>query len=437
MANQITKTTLHPEGDDTIDLYPKTSVDQVEGLYSTIRSIGVGFHPMGDWVSGHVYVINDVVTYNESSYLCRANVTSTTPPPDDEANWQISGGAGPQGEQGIQGIQGETGATGATPNITANVEVGNTTGIPSATVERSGTNENPVLTFSFNNLKGEQGIQGETGVTGATPNITANVEVNNTTGTPSATVERSGTNEAPILTFSFKNLKGEQGAQGIQGDSLNPMGAWVANNEYHPNDLVTYGASSYYCTNAISGSSVPPDQDTTHWAISAQGGVAENGLPTGGTTGQILSKKSNANYDAEWVDKGKVYLHNISFSTVTNYGAAAKFNSSGSITLDTQSADIDVEAQFYSSRSTPVTTLEEIYEILDGRSSVRLLGVAKMRINNIRTMFNAIIDIYTGGVGGVRVTGCSAYQDSVSACIMYKEAANIMDVSITDVVLAV
>lgn len=33
------------------------------------------------------------------------------------------------------------------------------------------------------------------------------------------------------------------------------------------------------------------------------GGAAENGLPSGGTTGQILKKKSGTNYDVEWSDE--------------------------------------------------------------------------------------------------------------------------------------
>ena len=250
MTNSITKTTLHPEGDDTIDLYPKTSVDQVEGIYSTIRSIGVGFHPMGEWVSGTTYNINDVVTYNGSSYLCRTTVTSTTPPPEDKANWQISGGVGPEGPQGEQGPKGDTGATGP---------------------------QGPKGDTGATGPEGPQGPKGDTGAMGAT---------------------------------------GPQGPQGEKGDSLNPMGNWIANNEYHPNDLVTYGQSSYYCTNAINGSAVTPDQDTTHWAVCAQGGVAVNGLPSGGTAGQVLQKKSGANFDAEWVDASPthdLFMHFIRY----------------------------------------------------------------------------------------------------------------------------
>ena len=64
--------------------------------------------------------------------------------------------------QGAQGPQGETGATGATPNITVNASISDTTGTPSVTVTKTGTDENPTLSFAFSNLKGPQGDPGQT-----------------------------------------------------------------------------------------------------------------------------------------------------------------------------------------------------------------------------------------------------------------------------------
>ena len=69
----------------------------------------------------------------------------------------------PKGDIGIQGIQGEVGET---PNISMTAEVDNTVGTPSVTVTKSGTNESPSFNLAFSNLKGETGSQGEQGVQG-------------------------------------------------------------------------------------------------------------------------------------------------------------------------------------------------------------------------------------------------------------------------------
>lgn len=80
-----------------------------------------------------------------------------------------------------------------------------------------------VLSPSWNE-KGEKGDPGEKGADGAqgeagvTPDISATASVDDTTGTPSVSVTKTGTTEAPSFAFDFKGLKGAQGEQGEKGD---------------------------------------------------------------------------------------------------------------------------------------------------------------------------------------------------------------------------
>ena len=159
--------------------------------------------------------------------------------------------------------------SGSCPDITAAATVDSGTGTPSVAVVKTGTDEEPTFTFNFHNLKGETGAtgatgetgpagpagpagpQGETGATGATgatgpqgpkgdtgdtgpagadgadgvtPVISATASVNSSTGTPSVSVTKSGTDAAPSFAFAFRNLKGATGATGPQGPAGSSSG---------------------------------------------------------------------------------------------------------------------------------------------------------------------------------------------------------------------
>ena len=58
---------------------------------------------------------------------------------------------------------------------------------------------------------------GPQGELGPTPSISIKANVINTTGIPEATVIKTGTDKAPIFNFTFKNIKGERGREGMQG----------------------------------------------------------------------------------------------------------------------------------------------------------------------------------------------------------------------------
>lgn len=90
----------------------------------------------------------------------------------------------------------------------ANVEatVDSSVGTPSASVSYA----DGTLTFTFSNLKGDQGNPAEVG------DVTASVD--NATGTPEVTVSTSGPDTAKNIDFAFKNLKGATGTPAGFGD---------------------------------------------------------------------------------------------------------------------------------------------------------------------------------------------------------------------------
>lgn len=128
--------------------------------------------------------------------------------------------AGVQGAPGEDGTTGAKGDPGQTPEVSATASVTPESGEPGVTVTRSGPSTAPVFDFAFRGLKGEPGIQGEQGrqgEIGATPEITLQATVDDTSGEPSATVVKSGTEERPVFAINFTGLKGDTGKQGAPG----------------------------------------------------------------------------------------------------------------------------------------------------------------------------------------------------------------------------
>lgn len=121
--------------------------------------------------------------------------------------------------------------------------------------------------------KGEQGDPGPQGAAGTNATITnATATVDNTTGTPACEVTLGGTASARTFTFAFTGIKGAKGDQG-------PAGQKGEQGEQGP--AGTAGAK---------GDKGDPGAQ----------GPAGQGVPTGGTAGQVLTKVDGTNYNTQW-----------------------------------------------------------------------------------------------------------------------------------------
>lgn len=118
--------------------------------------------PRGDYSASATYTVLDIAGYQGGSYMALKTVTGVTPS-NDGINWMQLSGPGLPGEQGEQG---EPGAAAGFGQATATVD--ETTGTPSVSVELSGPDTAKVFAFAFSGLKGETGAKGDKGDTGDT-----------------------------------------------------------------------------------------------------------------------------------------------------------------------------------------------------------------------------------------------------------------------------
>jgi len=193
---------------------------------------GSGFNFRYAFNSSSSYAVNDVVTYNGSTYVAiAANQGPNNYTPDvDITAWSLmaaQGAAGPaggpQGPAGTQGPQGPAGPTGATG--------------PAGPQGPAGS-------------QGPSGPQGAAGATGAAG--------------PQGTVGPAG---ASGTGFNFRN-------------SFDPSATYAVD------DVVTYNGSTYVAIAANQGPNNPtPDLDTSAWGVMAAQGATGAAGPAGGPQG--------------------------------------------------------------------------------------------------------------------------------------------------------
>lgn len=134
-------------------------------------------------------------------------------------------------------------------------------------------------------IKGDKGDKGDTGATGKAGTNGVSITGVTKTGT-------SGLVDTYTITFSngststFTVTNGADGQDGATGNGISSV-----------TKTGTSGRVDTYTITFTNGTT------TTFTVTNGANGTNGVGVPTGGTTGQVLKKKSNTNYDTEWANE--------------------------------------------------------------------------------------------------------------------------------------
>ena len=147
------------------------------------------------------------------------NVVTVTTTKGNTYSFNVYNGAqGAPGSNGRDGNDGQPGADGATPEI------------------RNGY-------WYINNAPTNVKAEGQDGNDGTTPVISATASVQNTTGTPSVSITKTGSVAEPVFAFEFSGIKGEQGLPGADGhDGTSPTLNYDNVPTNNSSNLLTSGA---------------------------------------------------------------------------------------------------------------------------------------------------------------------------------------------------
>lgn len=206
------------------------------------------------------------------------------------------GPIGPQGPQGVPGAKGDkgdkgntgdTGSTGPTGSTGAKGDTGSTG--PSGPKGDTGST-GPAGPKGDTGSTGPQGLKGDTGSVGAT----GSTGPTGPKGDTGATGAKGDTgSQGPQGVKGDTGATGAQGVQGLKGDT----GAAGADGAVGAKgDTGAQGPKGDTGAQGIQG--VKGDTGTAGAAGAT--GATGPGVATGGTTGQVLTKASNANYDTTW-----------------------------------------------------------------------------------------------------------------------------------------
>lgn len=223
---------------------------------------------------------------------------------------------------------------------------------------------------------------------GDVPDIYADATVDSSTGTPSVTVTKTESQSGDELTFhfAFSNLKGEDGATGAQGPQgiqgpTGPEGAQGPRG--FKGDTGATGAQG------PTGPTGPQGPTGATGATGPQGpqgeqgeqgeqGPAGIGVPSGGTTNQILAKTDNLDYNTKWMD---LSAENTSFDNTGMHYITES---------DTQGAIEELDAELYEVNSSLTQKQDKIKTIsFSGTTDIN----GNIALQNVTVASNVILSV--------------------------------------------
>jgi len=252
------------------------------------------------------------ITYDEETYTLSildtdGNVLASTVIPVNigpQGPQGIQGEPGPQGPQGIQGVKGDKGDTGPAGEQGPKGD----TGATGAKGDKGDTGpqgiqgiqgeQGPQGIQGPKGDTGEQGPQGERGATGAT----------GPTGPQGPKGDTGATGPQGIQ--GPKGDTGDTGPQGVKGDTgdTGPTGPQGPIGPQGPQGDPMMIKAKYDTLAELEAAHPTGSAGDMYQVGTSSGGGAS--FPAGGTTGQVLAKKSNADDDVEWSDYATTVVSN-------------------------------------------------------------------------------------------------------------------------------
>ena len=277
----------------------------------------------------------------------------------------------------IQGPAGTNGAAG-TNGTAATIAVGTvTTGAAgsSATITNAGTSLAATFNFSI--------PRGDTGATGAAATIAVGTV---TTGAPGSSVVVTNTGTSGAAVFDFTIPAGDDGADGSDGVD----GQTVLNGTVDP---TTEGVDGDFYINTTTNTLFGPLLAGAWGAgVSLVGpagadGDDGTGIPTGGTTGQILAKIDGTDYNTQW----------IASPAATNSFATIAIAGQSSVVADSATDTLTLAAGTGIAFTTNATT-----------DTITIAST----VTNTDTTYGISAETVSGGVN-LRLTGSDSSTDNV------------------------
>lgn len=268
--------------------------------------------------------------------------------------------------------------------------------------------------------------QGATGATGPANELSIGTV---TTGAAGSSASATITGTAPDQTLSLTIPRGNTGAKGDQGDT-------------GPANTLTIGTVTFGETASATITGTAPDQTLNlvlpqgEQGVQGVQGEPGEGVPVGGTTGQILAKASGTDYDTEWTDMPPSALASQSDVTITSPsdkqvlkydGASSKWTNqpaSGGITISSSSpsAPGEGDAWFYSDDGSLFVRYNDGSSTQWVQASPPMSAQVEQRYYSPNYLINGGFDIWQRGTGPFSPSG-GAYIYTADRWAIFREAS--------------